>query len=138
MQIRYVVIKVDDQQKALEFYTTVLGFVKSADVPGPIRWITVRAPDDAGGAELVLEPNHFPPALASQRALYEAGFPATILTTTDIRADYDRLKALGVEFRGEPRDAGPVTFTFFDDTCGNLIVLNQRNDHVPANHGDPF
>ncbi|MDQ2878491.1 MAG: VOC family protein [Pseudomonadota bacterium] len=126
MQIRHVVIKVDDQDKALAFYTTVLGFVKKFDIPGAIRWLTVTSPEGADGVELVLEPNHFPPALASQRALYDAGFPATIFTTDDIAAEYRRLKALGVEFRSEPRSMGPVTFAFFDDTCGNLIVLNQR------------
>lgn len=128
MQIRHVVIKVDDQDKALAFYTSILGFVKKHDIPGSIRWLTVSAPEGAEGVELVLEPNEFPPALASQQALYNGGFPATILTTTDIAVEYKRLKGLGVEFRGEPKRMGPVTFAFFDDTCGNWIVLNQRMD----------
>ncbi len=129
MQIRNVVIKVDDQDKALAFYTTVLGFVKKLDVPGPIRWLTVCAPEGAEGVELVLEPNNFPPALTSQKALYDAGFPAAVFTTNDITADYQRLKGLGVEFRGEPKIIGPVTYVFFDDTCGNLVALNQRGLH---------
>ena len=126
MQIRYVVIKVDDQDKALAFYTTILGFVKKLDIPGPIRWLTVVSPDGAEGVELVLEPNHFPQALASQKALYDGGFPATIFSTDDIGTEYKRLISLGVKFREEPKSMGPVTFAFFDDTCGNLIVLNQR------------
>ena len=126
MQLRHVVIKVDDQDKALAFYTTILGFVKKHDVPGPIRYLTVASLEGAEGVELVLEPNHFPAALASQKALYDAGFPATIFTTNDIAAEYKRLVSLGVKFREEPKNMGPVTFAFFDDTCGNLIVLNQR------------
>ena len=128
MQIRHVVIKVDDQDKALAFYTTILGFVKKLDFPGAIRYLTVASPEGAEGVELVIEPNHFPAALASQKALYDAGFPATIFTTNDIAADYKRLMSLGVKFREQPKTMGPVTFTFFDDTCGNLIVLNQRAD----------
>ena len=126
MQIRHVVIKVDDQDKALAFYTTVLGFVKKVDFAGPIRWLTVCSPEGAEGVELVLEPNNLPAALASQKTLYDAGLPATVFTTNDIAAEYLRLKGLGVKFRGEPKSMGPVTFVFFDDTCGNLIVLNQR------------
>lgn len=128
MQIRHVVIKVDDQDNALAFYTSILGFVKRHDIPNSIRWLTVSAPEGAEGVELVLEPNEFPPARASQQALYNGGFPATILTTTDIAVECKRLKGLGVEFRGEPKRMGPVTFVFFDDTCGNWIVLNQRMD----------
>ena len=126
MQIRHVVIKVDDQDKALAFYTTILGFVKKLDFPGSIRYLTVVSPEGAEGVELVLEPNHFPAALASQKALYDADFPATIFTTNEIAAEYKRLMSLGVKFREKPKRMGPVTFAFFDDTCGNLIVLNQR------------
>ena len=126
MQICHVVIKVDDQDKALAFYTNILGFVKKLDFPGTIRYLTVVSPEGAEGVELVLEPNHFPAALASQKALYDAGFPATIFTTNDIAAEYKRLVSVGLKFRGKPKDMGPVTFAFFDDTCGNLIVLNQR------------
>ena len=126
MQMRHIIIKVDDQDKALNFYTTILGFVKRLDVPmGPFRWLTVSAPDDVNGVELVLEPNSLPPALASQRALYEGGFPAAIFSTDDIHGEYERLKGLGVAFRGEPDSSGPVTTVFFEDTCGNLINLVQ-------------
>lgn len=100
--------------------------MKKLDLPGAIRYLTVISPEGAEGVELVLEPNHFPAALASQKALYDAGFPATIFTTNDIAADYKRLMSLGVKFLEEPKSMGPVTFAFFDDTCGNLIVLNQR------------
>ncbi|MBA3667481.1 MAG: VOC family protein [Sphingomonas sp.] len=128
MQIRHVVIKVDDQEKALAFYTEVLGFEKVHDLPGGIRWLTVRAPEGAEGVELVLEPNYMAPALASQKALYEAGFPATIFTTDDLAGDFRSLKERGVRFTGEPKRMGSVTFAFFDDTCGNLIVLSQRDE----------
>jgi catechol 2,3-dioxygenase-like lactoylglutathione lyase family enzyme len=128
MQIKNVIIKVDDQDKALAFYTGTLGLAKCRDIPGDIRWLTVSSPEEAGGAELVLEPNHFPPARASQQTLYEAGFPAAILTTTDIDTEYRRLKDMGVRFRGEPQDIGRVKFAFFDDTCGNWIVLSQLQD----------
>lgn len=126
MQIRHVIIKVDDQDKALAFYTTVLGFVKTRDYPvGGVRWLTVSSPEGPEGVELVLEPNSFPPALASQKALYDAGFPATVLSTNDIAVEYQRLKSLGVKFRGEPKRMGLSSFVFFDDTCGNFIVLRQ-------------
>ena len=126
MQIRNVIIKVDDQEKALSFYTSVLGFVKKRDTPvGGIRWLTVSAPEGAEGVELVFEPNHFPPARTAQKVLYDAGFPAAVLTTRDIRSDYQRLGSLGVVFRGAPKEIGPVTAVPFEDTCGNLIMLVQ-------------
>jgi len=125
MQIRNVIIKVDDQDKALSFYTTVIGFEKGQDIlVGGVRWLTVTAPEGAKGVELVLEPN-FPPSDAAQKLLYDAGFPAAVLTTRDIAADFLRLKGLGVSFRGEPETIGPVTTVFFEDTCGNLIALVQ-------------
>ncbi len=126
MQIRNVLIKVDDQDKALSFYTSVVGFVMKQDVPmGSVRWLTVSAPDGAEGVELVLEPNSAAPGRTAQKVLYDAGFPAALLTTNDISAEYQRLKDLGVAFRGEPRQTGPVTTAFFDDTCGNFIALVQ-------------
>ena len=129
MQIRNVIIKVDDQDKALSFYTSVVGFVKKQDIPmGGVRWLTVSAPEGREGIELVLEPNNFPPARASQKVLYEAGFPAAVFTTTDMVAEYRRLKDLGVSFRGEPKNIGPVTTVPFEDTCGNLIMLVQPSD----------
>ncbi len=126
MQIKFVSLLVDDQAKALDFYTSVLGFEKMADIPlGEYRWLTVTSPDGIEGVELVLEPMAFPPARAYQKALFEAGIPATALTTKDIRTEYERLKARGVVFRGEPQTHGPVTVALFEDTCGNLINLVQ-------------
>ena len=126
MQIRHVIIKVDDQDKALTFYTNILGFVKTRDDRrGRHRWLTVSSQKRPKSAELVLEPNSYRPALASQKALYDAGFPAAILSTNDIAAEYQRLKTLGVKFRGKPKKVGSRSFVFFDDTCGNFIVLLQ-------------
>jgi catechol 2,3-dioxygenase-like lactoylglutathione lyase family enzyme len=126
VQIRYASITVDDQERALRFYTDVLGFTKVADVPlGEHRWLTVASPDGPEGVELVLEPLAFPPAREYQKALFEAGIPATAFVTSDIHGDVERLTAAGVAFRGEPVDAGTVTVVAFEDTCGNLIQLVQ-------------
>lgn len=126
MQIRYVSLMVDDQDKALRFYTDVLGFTTVADIPvGEFRWLTVTAPDGIEGVELVLEPMSFGPARAYQQALFDAGMPATAFTSTDIHAEYRRLRERGVVFRGEPRSMGAITATMFEDTCGNLIHLVQ-------------
>lgn len=126
MQIKFTSITVDDQERALQFYTTVLGFQKMADIPmGEFRWLTVVAPDGVPGAELVLEPLGFPPARDFQRALFEAGIPTTAFVTADIQAEVARLKAHGVRFRGEPQAMGPITSVLFEDTCGNLINLVQ-------------
>ncbi len=127
MQIKFVSVMVEDQDAALQFYTAVLGFTKMADIPmGPsYRWLTVTSPDGIVGVELVLEPMGFPPARAYQKALFDAGVPATAFTTTDIAAEYARLKAKGVVFRGEPKAMGPITAVVFEDTCGNLINLVQ-------------
>jgi catechol 2,3-dioxygenase-like lactoylglutathione lyase family enzyme len=126
MQIRLTSVMVDDQDKALQFYTAILGFVKKEDMPmGPFRWLTVTAPEGAEGVELVLEPMGFPPAKGYQKALFEAGIPATAFLTRDIQAEYLRLKELGVTFRGEPKSMGPISAVTFEDTCGNLINLVQ-------------
>lgn len=126
MQIKLSSVTVTDQEKALHFYTTVLGFAKKADVSmGAFRWLTVSAPEGVSGAELVLEPLGFPPAAVFQKARYDAGIPATAFFTTDIAAEFQRLKAAGVQFRGEPTNMGPITAVVFDDTCGNLINLVQ-------------
>ena len=128
MQLKFISLMVTDQQHALDFYTTVLGFQKMADMPmGPYRWLTVTSPDGVAGVELVLEPLGFPPSKAYQQALYDAGIPATAVMTNDIAADYAKLLAKGVVFRGEPTVTGPVTTVVFDDTCGNLINLVQLN-----------
>jgi catechol 2,3-dioxygenase-like lactoylglutathione lyase family enzyme len=126
LQIRHVILKVDDLDKALAFYTNVLGFVKTRDDRrGSHRWLTVAARKGPRGAELVLEPNSHRPARVSQQALYDAVFPAAILSTNDVAAEYQRLKTLGVKFRGKPKQVGSRSFAFFDDTCGNFIVLLQ-------------
>jgi catechol 2,3-dioxygenase-like lactoylglutathione lyase family enzyme len=127
MQIRIASIMVENQDHALHFYTTVVGFVKNRDIPmGPtFRWLTVTAPEGAEGVELLLEPMAFPPSQAFQKALYTAGIPATAFITKDIASEYQRLKTLGVTFRGEPKNMGPVTAVLFEDTCGNLINLVQ-------------
>lgn len=126
MQIRLASIMVDNQENALRFYTTKLGFVKNKDIPmGPFRWLTVSSPEGAEGVELVLEPMGFAPAQTFQKALFAAGIPATAFLTNDIAAEYRRLKALGVIFRGEPKSMGPITTVLFEDTCGNLINLVQ-------------
>lgn len=125
MQTQHILIRVDDQDKALAFYTEKLGFVKKLDlVLGEMRWLTVTA-DAAADVEIVLETDAFPVVQQTKNMLYEAGFPVTVLTTSDIYEDYKRLKDAGVEFRGEPKAVGPVITLFFDDTCGNIINLQQ-------------
>lgn len=126
MQITLASIFVEDQDRALAFYTSVLGFQKKHDIPmGQFRWLTVTSPEGAAGVELVLEPMAFPPARTFQKALFDAGIPATAFMTTDIAAEFQKLRALGVNFRGEPASMGPVTVVRFEDTCGNLINLVQ-------------
>jgi len=126
MQITLASIMVENQDRALEFYTKVVGFDKKNDIPmGEFRWLTVCSPEGSVGTELVLEPMAFPPARTYQKALFEAGIPATAFITKDISAEYSRLKELGVQFRGEPKRMGPATVVIFEDTCGNLINLVQ-------------
>lgn len=126
MKITLSSIMVDDQDKALAFYTSKVGFVKKHDIPmGGFRWLTVTSPEGAEGVEVVLEPMAFPPAKTFQKALYDAGIPATAFMTSDIQAEYQRLIKLGVKFRGEPKSMGPISTTLFEDTCGNLINLVQ-------------
>ncbi len=126
MQIKYVSLMVEDQERALKFYSEILGFKKVADVPaGDYRWLTVTSPDGPEGVELLLEPMAFPPAREYQKALFEAEIPATLFVTTDIQGDFERMKSAGVVFRGEPADIGPSIIVVFEDTCGNLIQLVQ-------------
>lgn len=126
MRITLASIFVEDQDRALRFYTDILGFEKKHDIPmGDFRWLTVASPEGVAGVELVLEPMAFPPARVYQKALYEAGIPATAFMSTDIEAEYRRLREKGVKFRGEPAKMGPVTTVLFEDTCGNLINLVQ-------------
>ncbi|NNF68030.1 MAG: VOC family protein [Gammaproteobacteria bacterium] len=129
MRIKLNSILVDNQEEALSFYTEKLGFVKKTDIPmGEFRWLTVVAPDEPDGAELVLEPNAFPAAATFKKALYEAGIPQTALASTDVRAEYEKLVGKGVKFRSEPADAGGTVIAMFDDTCGNLIQMYQLQD----------
>jgi predicted enzyme related to lactoylglutathione lyase len=126
MQITLSSIMVEDQDRALRFYTDIVGFQKKHDIPmGQFRWLTVTSPEGAAGVELVLEPMGFPPARVYQKALFDAGIPATAFISRDIKAEVQRLKALGVRFRGEPMKMGPITAVLFEDTCGNLINLVQ-------------
>jgi len=126
MQIKFMSVMVDDQEKALKFYTEVLGFVKMADFPmGAFRWLTVVSPEGIEDTELVLEPMEFPPAKTYQKALFDAGIPTTAFISTDIHKEYRRLKGRGVKFRGEPKKTGSIRTVLFEDTSGNLINLVQ-------------
>ena len=124
MKIRLSSLMVDDQDKALSFYTDILGFVKKTDIPmGSARWLTVASPDEQEKMELVLEPTAFPPARRYQKELFDAGIPATAFASDDLQAEYDRMRGLGVVFRSAPEKAGSVTVAVFEDTCGNLIQI---------------
>jgi catechol 2,3-dioxygenase-like lactoylglutathione lyase family enzyme len=124
MRINLTSVLVDDQEKALRFYTEVLGFTGKADVPlGEHRWITVVSPEDPEGTELVLEPDEHPAAGPFKEALVADGIPFTSFAVDDVRAEYERLRGLGVRFTQEPADMGPVTTAVLDDTCGNLIQI---------------
>ena len=126
MRIRLTSICVDDQDRALAFYTDKLGFQKKFDIPmGEFRWLTVVSAEDPDGTELVLEPNAHQATNVWRAALYKDGIPATALESADVDADYARLTAAGVQFRGEPTDAGGTRIATFDDTCGNLIQIYQ-------------
>ena len=128
MKIVVTSVFVDDQEKALRFYTDVLGFEKKDDVPvGDDRWLTVVSPQDRDGTELLLEPDHHPAAKPFKAALVEDGMPFTSFGVDDVRAEFERMRDLGVTFTQEPLEAGPVTMAVFDDTCGNLIQIAQRN-----------
>ena len=126
MRIILTGVFVSDQDKALKFYTETLGFVKKHDVPvGEFKWLTVVSPDDPDGTELLLEPNENPVAQEYQKGLFDQGMPAASFGVTDIRAEHEKLKSLGVAFTMEPMDFGNVTIAVFDDTCGNLIQMMQ-------------
>ncbi|MFI9202569.1 VOC family protein [Streptomyces sp. NPDC053048] len=126
MRIHLTSVFVDDQAKALRFYTDVLGFVKKNDVPlGADRWLTVVSPEDPDGTELLLEPSGHPAVKPYKEALVTDGIPATSFAVDDVRAEFDRLRGLGVRFTQEPAEMGPVTTAVLDDTCGNLIQIAQ-------------
>ena len=126
MRIYVTSVLVDDQDKALRFYTDVLGFVKKTDIPvGEARWLTVVSPDNLEGPELLLEPDAHPAAGPFKAALAADGIPVTSFAVDDVHAEYERLRGLGVHFTQEPVDMGAVTTAVLDDTCGNLIQLTQ-------------
>jgi predicted enzyme related to lactoylglutathione lyase len=127
MRIIFTSIFVNNQEQALKFYTKILGFVKKSDVTnGPYRWLTVVSPNEKDGAELVLEPNDNPAAKTYQKAIFEQGIPATSFGVSTVQAEYERLKKLGVKFTKEPTEVMKgVTIAVLDDTCGNLIQIQQ-------------
>lgn len=129
MRINLASVLVSDQAKALEFYTTKLGFVKKNDVPmGEFSWLTVVSPEEPDGVELVLEPASHPAVGPFRDALVADGIPFTSFAVADVQAEYDRLTGLGVDFTQPPTVMGPVTTAVFDDTCGNLIQIAAMNE----------
>jgi len=126
MKIKLTSIMVDDQDKALKFYTETLGFQKKHAIPvGAYKWLTVVSAEGSADIELSLEPNANPAGKTFQQALFEQGIPATAFEVDDIHAEYARLRALGVAFTSEPTQQGPVITAVFADTCGNLIQIYQ-------------
>jgi predicted enzyme related to lactoylglutathione lyase len=124
MKIKLTSVMVDDQDKALKFYTEVLGFVKKTEIP-EIKWLTVVSPEGPDDIELLLEPNDNRAAKAYQKAIYEQRIPLAAFAVDDIQKEYERMKGLGVVFRTEPIKMGGATVAVFDDTCGNFIQLYQ-------------
>jgi catechol 2,3-dioxygenase-like lactoylglutathione lyase family enzyme len=126
MRIKLTSIMVDDQEKAVRFYTDILGFAKKHDVPvGEFRWITVTSPEGPSDLELALEPNANPAGKAFQEAMFKQGIPVAAFEVSDLAAEFARLSAKGVVFTRPPTPAGPVALAVFADTCGNLIQLYQ-------------
>jgi predicted enzyme related to lactoylglutathione lyase len=126
MRLKLTSIYVNDQEKALRFYTEVLGLTKKADFSqGPYRWLTVTSPDEPNGTELQLALNNTPAASAYQQALFEQHQPAVMFFTDDVKADYERIKARGAEFTMPPTDVTASTIAMLNDTCGNLVQLTQ-------------
>ncbi|MFX0577984.1 VOC family protein [Nocardia nepalensis] len=127
MRINVTSVLVDDQEKALRFYTEVLGFVQKTDIPlGEHRWLTVTSPQEPDGVELLLEPDQHPAVGPFKKALVEDGIPYTSFAVDDLDAEYERLRGLGVRFTQQPLDHGPVVTAVLDDTCGNLIQIAQQ------------
>jgi predicted enzyme related to lactoylglutathione lyase len=126
MKIKLCSVYVDNQEKALKFYTEVLGFVKKMDFPvGEYKWLTVTSPEEPDGSELVLEPDVSRATQCFKQAFFEQGIPLTAFVVEDIQKEYERLTSLGVLFRMEPAQIDSVTQAVFDDTCGNLIQIYQ-------------
>lgn len=127
MRIVVTSVLVDNQDKALAFYTDILGFVPKDDLPmGESRWLTVVSPDDPEGTQLLLEPDAHPAAGPFKEALQDDGIPFTSFGVEDVEAEYERLTGLGVRFTQPPVQMGPVTMAVFDDTCGNLIQIAEK------------
>jgi predicted enzyme related to lactoylglutathione lyase len=130
MKIKLTNVFVDDQDKALRFYTEVLGFAKKADFSqGPYRWLTVASPEEPDGTELQLALNNNPAAKAYQQAIFQQGQPAAMFFTDDVKGEYERIKARGAEFKMPPTDVSFSTIATLNDTCGNLIQLTQLKRH---------
>jgi catechol 2,3-dioxygenase-like lactoylglutathione lyase family enzyme len=128
MKINLTSVLVDDQEKALDFYTDVLGFVQKTDVPlGEHRWLTVVSPEDPDGPELVLEPDEHPAVRPFKEALVADGIPFTSFAVDDVHGQFKRLASQGVRFTQEPTQMGPVTTAVLDDTCGNLIQIASQD-----------
>jgi predicted enzyme related to lactoylglutathione lyase len=126
MKIKLTSLLVDDQEKALRFYTEALGFVKKADFSqGPFRWLTVASPEDPDGTELQLTLNNNPAAKAYQQAIFQQNQPAAMFYTDDVQADYERMKARGAVFTMPPKDVTASKIAMLNDTCGNLIQVTQ-------------
>ena len=126
MKIKIVGVFVDDQEKALRFYTEVLGFVKKTDFSqGPYRWLTVASPEEPDGTELQLALNDNPAARTYQQAIFQQGQPASMFYTDDLQADFERMKALGAEFTMPPTDVTASKIAMLNDTCGNLVQITQ-------------
>src|SRR5438876_9567218 len=128
MKIKLSSLLIGDQDQALRFYTEVLGFIKKTDFPvGQFKWLTVASPEEPDGVQLLLEPNDNPAARQYQKALFEQGIAATSSAVVDIQKEYERMKKLVIVFTMPPTQMGPATVAVFDDTCGNLIQLAQKN-----------
>jgi catechol 2,3-dioxygenase-like lactoylglutathione lyase family enzyme len=126
MKITVTSVLVDDQDKALQFYTEKLGFIKKQDIPmGKFRWLSVVSPEAVDGVELILEPDENPASKAFKQALIEQGIPYTMFNVSDMKSEYERLTSLGVEFKTTPNYGAPVIVAVFYDTCGNLIQIYQ-------------
>lgn len=127
MKIKLNSVFVDDQEKALKFYTEVLGFIKNKDVPvGEYKWLTVVSPENPDGVELLLEPSDNPATQAFKKAIFEQGIPLTAFAVDDLETEYQRLVSRGVRFSMPPTEMGPTRIAVFDDTCGNYIQIYQE------------
>jgi catechol 2,3-dioxygenase-like lactoylglutathione lyase family enzyme len=130
MKIQLTSVSIDDYDKAIRFYTEIMGFVKKQDIPlgEGVRWITVVSPDEPNGTELLLEPNASYPAMkALKESLFKDGIPFTAFQVGNVQEEYERMQSLGVGFTMEPTNMGMTTAAIFDDTCGNLIQIYQLN-----------